>query len=481
MSFFLCDFQSGGCYKLNMTPDSELLLLYARTQSEDAFAELVRRHVNLVYSVVLRRLNGDAHLAQDAAQTVFTDLARKASSLSRRTTLTGWLYTSAHFASAEIVRKESRRRGREEKFMRQPDSQTATDPAWQELRPVLDEVMLQLKETDREAILLRYFENRPLAEVGAKLGLRDNAARMRVERALEKLRALLAKRGIATTSALVATISANAVQVAPTAMAAALAATSITAAGTGTFTLLSIMNATKLKLGLSTLVIALATTALVTQHQAQNRLRAENQSWRRQAAQLQADNETLSNRLAMAHDSSSAPNRQLKELLRLRAQVGLLRQKTNELGRLKQNHLRRTADDSQASEETTPAEEQQRQSSTAKMGDARLLVLGELIYADQNQGQLSTNFAQFSSYLTNADQTLTGTNHFELTYTGSISGLTNPASVIMVRESQAWPTLNGNWANTYGFMDGHAEVHVQASDNFDAFEQQHSNPPPPDQ
>ena len=120
VNIFLCDFRSGGCYKLNMTPDSELLGRYAQTRSEDAFAELVRRHVNLVYSAALRQVNGDAHLAQDVAQTVFTDLARKAGSLARRESLTGWLYTSAHFAASKIVRTENRRRDREEKFMREP-------------------------------------------------------------------------------------------------------------------------------------------------------------------------------------------------------------------------------------------------------------------------------------------------------------------------------------------------------------------------
>jgi hypothetical protein len=76
---------------------------------------------------------------------------------------------------------------------------------------------------------------------------------------------------------------------------------------------------------------------------------------------------------------------------------------------------------------------------------------------------------------------LTGTNTFELAYTGSTTGMTNAGSVIMVRESQAWPTLDGKWAKTYGFMDGHSEVHVQISDDFDPFEQQHSLSAPTDQ
>ena len=173
--------------------------------------------------------------------------------------MTGWLYTSAHFAAAKIVRGENRRRDREEKFMREPtnDSGAGFQPAefapeadWEKLRPTLDDAMHELKESDREAILLRYFENRQFAEVGAKLGLNENAARMRVERALEKLRDIFTKRGITTATALASVISANAIQIAPANLAATLTTASIATAGTGTFTLLKIMTATKLKLGI---------------------------------------------------------------------------------------------------------------------------------------------------------------------------------------------------------------------------------------
>jgi len=288
-----------------MTPDSELLGRYARTRSEDAFAELVRRHVNLVYSAALRQVNGDAHLAQDVAQTVFTDLARKASRIagSRRTTLTGWLYTSAYFAAAKIARTENRRRDREDKFMREPVSETAPELVWEKLRPTLDNAMHELKEADREAILLRYFENRQFAEIGVKLGLNENAARMRVERALEKLRDILTKRGIATATALASVISANAVQLAPAGLAATLTTISIATAGTGTFTLLKIMTATQIKLGLSALVVAGATAAFVVQHQTQEELRAENGLLTQQIAQLNTDNDSFSNQLVAASSS----------------------------------------------------------------------------------------------------------------------------------------------------------------------------------
>ena len=309
-----------------MTPDSELLRRFAKTNSEDAFAELVKRHVNLVYSAALRQVGGDTHLAQDVAQTVFTDLARKATSLSRRESLTGWFYTSAHFAAAKIARTENRRRDREEKFMREPIHETAPEADWEKLRPTLDEVMHELKETDREAILLRYFENRPFAEVGAKLGLNENAARMRVERALEKLRSFLTKRGITTATALASVISANAIQIAPANLAATLTTASIATAGTGTFTLLKIMTMTKLKLGISAIVVAGAATAFVIQNQAQEKLRAENRVLTQQLAQLQTDNESFSNRLAATGDSKKLPDDQFNELLKLRGEVTRLRQ-----------------------------------------------------------------------------------------------------------------------------------------------------------
>jgi RNA polymerase sigma factor (sigma-70 family) len=304
-----------------MTPDSELLRRYAGTKSEEAFAELVQRHVNLVYSAALRQVNGDAHLAQDVAQIVFTDLARKAASLSRRETLTGWLYTSAHFAAAKIARTENRRRDREEKFMREPISETAPELDWQKLRPTLDEVMHELKEADREAILLRYFENRAFAEIGGKLGLNENAARMRVERALEKLRAVFLRRGVAATTALASVISANAIQLAPANLAATVTTASLAAAGTGTFTFLKIMTATKLKFAIGTVVVAAVATAFVLLNQAQKNLRAENELLRHQIAQLQTDNESLSNRLAVAANSKSLSDEQFNELLKLRGEV----------------------------------------------------------------------------------------------------------------------------------------------------------------
>jgi RNA polymerase sigma factor (sigma-70 family) len=177
-----------------MNTDSELLRRYVEERSEPAFTEVVQRHVGLVYSVALRRVGGDAHLAEDVAQKVFCDLARKASALTGRPTLAGWLYASAHLASAAMVRSERRRKAREIEahLMQTTLSSPESDAEWTRLRPVLDDAFVALKEEEREVIALRFFEKRSFAEIGATLRVTEEAARKRVDRVLDKLRAVLA-------------------------------------------------------------------------------------------------------------------------------------------------------------------------------------------------------------------------------------------------------------------------------------------------
>jgi len=215
---------------------NELLRRYVAGQSETAFAELVRRHIALVYSAALRQVHGDAQAAQDVTQAVFTDLARKAPGLTNHPSLTGWLYTSTRYLAAKARRAEQSRRSHEQEAhqMNQLLQSADSDTTWQELRPMLDEAMHDLSATDREAVLLRYFERLPLAEIGARLGLTDKAAHMRVERAIDRLRAALAKRGVTSTvTALAVLLSARAVGAVPAGLAAQVsnAAVATVAAG----------------------------------------------------------------------------------------------------------------------------------------------------------------------------------------------------------------------------------------------------------
>jgi RNA polymerase sigma factor (sigma-70 family) len=480
-----------------MSPDSELLGQFARTNSQEAFAELVKRHVNLVYSAALRQVNGDEYLSKDVAQIVFTDLARKAGSLSRRTNLTGWLYTSAHFAAAKIVRGENRRRDREEKFMREPtnDSGAGFQPAefapgadWEKLRPTLDDAMHELKEADRDAILLRYFENQPFIQVGAKLGLNENAARMRVERALEKLRDIFTKRGITTATALASVISANAIQMAPANLAVTLTTASIATAGTGTFTLLKIMTATKLKLAFSALVVAGATTAFVIQHQAQEKLRADNETLRQQVSQLQANNESLSNHLADAGDSQKLSDQQLNELLKLRGEVGVLRRHVDESEKTREeineaNQKAQLAKDELAA--ILSANVQFESHQTAIVNAAKILGLYMRQYAGDHENQFPTNslYQLADDYGdTNLLQNIPSLEFINVGLT-KLNSQNQPdyPNMVLVRERLARQAPDGTWSRIYGFADGSVQIATSNDGNFDAWEKANTYSPPPNQ
>ncbi|HEV8544401.1 MAG TPA: sigma-70 family RNA polymerase sigma factor, partial [Verrucomicrobiae bacterium] len=208
-----------------MTPDAELLRQYVEDGSEAAFAELVNRHANLVCSAALRQVQGNIHLAQDVTQSVFTDLARKARKLTRHNSLAGWLYTSVRFAAANLRRDTWRREQREQNAqaisaMSAPPNFPASPSEVDRLASTLDEAMHTLREQDRHAIILRFFQNKPFADVGESLGLNENAARKRVERALEKLRTIFERHGI-TISGVVLTelLAAQAVSAAPAGLA----------------------------------------------------------------------------------------------------------------------------------------------------------------------------------------------------------------------------------------------------------------------
>jgi len=255
-----------------MIDDMELVRQYARCKSEEAFATLVSRHVNLVYSVALRQVR-DAHLAEEITQTVFIILARKARSLTSKTVISGWLYRTARYASAKALTMQRRRQHREqEAYMRSQLNETESD-AWTQIEPVLDTAMAQLGEKDHNAVVLRFFEGRNFKDISAILGTTEAGAKMRVNRALEKLRKFFTTRGLTFSAAAIAgAISANSVQAAPIGLATSVTAAAVngTAVTTSTLTLikttLKIMAWTKLKTAVVVGVIAImaAGTATVT-------------------------------------------------------------------------------------------------------------------------------------------------------------------------------------------------------------------------
>ena len=254
--------------------DMALLREYATGNSEAAFEALVSRRVGFVYSMALRQVR-DPYLAEEVTQAVFIILAQKAGRISGKTILAGWLFRTTRFAALAQMRADAKRRRREQEANMQSELQpTAPDAFWEQMSPLLDEALATLGETDRQAVLLRFFENRSLAEVGSHLGTGEDTARKRVSRALEKLHRYFSKRGVSSTTAIIAgTISAHSVQAAPAMLAKSVTAVALAkgaAAGGSTLTLikgaLKIMAWTKAKIAVvvaAGVVLTAGTTTVV--------------------------------------------------------------------------------------------------------------------------------------------------------------------------------------------------------------------------
>ena len=262
--------------------DITLLRQYTEQNSEEAFAALVTRHVNTVYSVALRHTR-NPHSAEEITQAVFVILAKKSPHLSKRVVLSGWLYETSRLTAVTFIRSEIRRARREQEAYMQSTLNEPSPAIWEELSPLVDNAIRKLNRKDRDALVLRFFDGKSMGEVGAVLGASEDAAKMRVSRALERIRKLLAKRGIhCTTSILANQLSANSICIAPAALtksATAVAFAKGAAASASTLTLikgaLKIMAWAKAKAAIVAGVVVLAaagTTTVAVKHYAQKRV-----------------------------------------------------------------------------------------------------------------------------------------------------------------------------------------------------------------
>ena len=316
---------------MNSLSDQQLLGEYAERRSESAFAELVRRHVDLVYSAALRMVR-DGHLAEDVTQGVFIALARNAGQLTQRAVVSGWLHRTAENIAANTIRTDVRRRAREqESVAMNPSLPLEPNAPWDLIAPQLDTALGELNDSDRDALLLRYFERKSAQQMAEVLGVSDEAAQRRVSRAVERLREVLAKRGVTVGSGgLVVLITAHAVQAAPAGLAftistAAVVAGTVVAAATSTI----LMSTFQKTAAVSALALAFA-VPLYLQQRAIQSLEAE-----KVAARERAELALEAARAPAVPPSDAAELERLRrehaELLRLRNEVSRLRQQVAEV------------------------------------------------------------------------------------------------------------------------------------------------------
>ncbi len=216
---------------MNDLTDSELLTKFIDENDELAFASLVQRHANVAYSAVVS-LPGGAGLADEACQLAFIELAKKARFLRNRDSLTGWLFQATRNQARNLRRSEIRRRERERSYMNVSEDEKSASHVSEDLLNDVMAVLSKLGPRDRDLVVLRYLEGKSFPKIAEIFGYSVDGTRMRVNRALGKMNRILRRKGVTSSTALIAsTISAQGIQQAPPALVnGILQATSLGAA-----------------------------------------------------------------------------------------------------------------------------------------------------------------------------------------------------------------------------------------------------------
>jgi RNA polymerase sigma factor (sigma-70 family) len=467
-----------------MTDNRTLIAQYSQNGSESAFRELVSRYINFVHSTAMRLVGGDNHLAEDVTQTVFIHLAQNADRLSGNVMLGGWLHRDACNVAAKVMRGQRRRQVREKEAAEMNTIQDHSEENLARIAPVLDDAINHLGSRDRMAILLRFFDQLDFRAVGQAIGTSEDAAKKRVSRALDKLHHRLTVRGVTlSTAALVGALGSGAVKAAPAGLLAKVAGTALASSavvsGAG-LTFIKAMTTSKLGFGLASAVLVASVVFAAKEEQTMAKLRDKRALLGQQNQLAASELQRMSNQLAQVTGDLAESQSQLGELLRLRGEVGALKQQLADAAKVRQKNeppqIQAGAD----------ALEQKTQGFT-KGRDAKIIGYAFRMYAINHHDQFPTDFAQAVPYMAealrndlNPGDTLRDeaefiaqvTNRFEIVYTGST---TNEAygDKILIREKQPTQASDGSWIKAYGFVDGSGQLHSEPDGDFGNWERQH--------
>ena len=458
--------------------DLRLVEEFVKNDSQPAFAAIVERYIDFVYSAALRQVNGDSGLAADVTQGVFTDLARKAPLMRKDVLLAAWLHRATRLTALSALRARQRRIVREREAVRMREMERESENVdWNSISAVIDKALDELNERDREAVLLRYFQSQSFRDMSSTLRISEDAARMRVERALEKLRALLGKEGIASTgAALSAALTGQSALSAPAGLSLLVTQTAPSLVVNSALTSLTIMATTKLKLGIAAAISAGAIAIATREHFSKRELESE-------LARLDAQTRSAPvNRSAVPDSATDFTERdelarlraQQMELLRLRGEVGVLRKAKEEAEH--QVAKVREQKEEKAEEPVDPEQEAYKTVAIARMNYARGWGVAFMMFAEENGGMMPKTFAhaakhypeEWASVMSAFDE-----GRFEIVFDGSLKDLSEPAKTIVVREKDPFsnPKRRG-FARTYLFADGHTEIHSAPDGNFENWERE---------
>ena len=460
---------------MKVLTDAQLLADFVHHGSETAFAELVSRQVDLVYSVALRLVK-DNSLAEDVAQGVFLALARNAARLQQHPTLTGWLHRTTQNIALQTIRTENRRRHREQVLINQsPLSSAESESVWEVIAPQLDAALNALSEKDREVTLLRFFEKKTAAEIALLIGSSEDAVQKRAQRSLEQLRRIFARQGItAGATGLAGVISAQAVQTAPAGVAATLTASAL--AGMGTKAATKIVVLATLQKWVVWPLIPILLGTLIYEACELNRTKSQNQILQQTETSLQVE----LNRFPPAAPALNAPSK---------ASMTIVPKEVDELGKLHrekaalQEKIDLVAEKTQAAqkqwENLTNASRQFLLQQTLKLYQSKLLAHALQIWANDHNGRYPQNVreltnrldlsadlgSRMASLVKNFDPEI---YEFISSENPSLKGDHNKYAVAKERLSHQAP--DGRWERFYIFADGNVQKASSSNGDFGAWE-----------